>query len=96
MLRLRCRVKDMTFLCGDMGPLCISAVLQLKHGDPIKAAALLQKVLGILDDVLKPDSGMANELLYGRVGYLYSLLFLQKYFSQISDSTLRQVRILIS
>lgn len=89
--KLKCRIRDLTFLCGDMGPLCISAVLQLKNGDPKKASERVQKVLGMLNEVLKPDTALSNELLYGRVGYLYSLLFLQKYFPEISNDILRQV-----
>ena len=61
-----------TFLCGSSGPLAISAKLNHSEDD--------------LTEVLKSgqnlqDPNLPNELLYGRVGYLYSLLYVKDTFS---------------
>ena len=59
-----------TFLCGFTGPLAISAKLNHSEND--------------LKEILKvnlQDPNLPNELLYGRVGYLYSLVYVTDTFS---------------
>jgi len=68
-----------TFLCGSPGPLTLLAILRHKQG----AAADLSQIISLAADVTDLSSGLPDELLYGRVGYLYCLLYLRQ---EIGDS----------
>ena len=68
-----------SFLCGAPGPLTLLAVLRHKQG----AAADLSQIISLAADVTDLSSGLPDELLYGRVGYLYCLLYLRQ---EIGDS----------
>jgi len=68
-----------TFLCGSPGPLTLLCVLRHRQG----AAPDLSQVTSIASDVTDLSSGIPDELLYGRVGYLYCLLYLRQ---EIGDS----------
>ena len=76
--------KRPTFLCGLAGPLAIKAVADsgvANSGTPSNEAEALQSVntlLEILPATLKTSSDLPNELLYGRAGYLYALLYVKK------------------
>lgn len=61
---------------GDVGIYALAAVMKL-DGDYIA------KVLSFLPDALEP-SLPEQEILYGRAGYLYALLFLSKYVPEKS------------
>jgi len=63
-----------TFLCGSPGPLAIQCVLHNKLGQ----APNLSPILALAGEVSDVPSNLPDELLYGRVGYLYTLLYLQK------------------
>ncbi|KAL4705148.1 hypothetical protein ACJJTC_018719 [Scirpophaga incertulas] len=74
--------RRISFLCGDAGPLALAIVISYKLG-PNRPDNLpdykiliqrLMNLISVLDD--SPD-----ELLYGKAGYLYALLFVNKYIS---------------
>lgn len=67
-----------TFLCGDTGPLAIAAVVhyKLKNHDQLKA--VVDRLLSMQDEVFNINSDLPNEYLYGRAGYLYAILFVNK------------------
>ncbi|RVE41582.1 hypothetical protein evm_013767, partial [Chilo suppressalis] len=74
--------RRISFLCGDAGPLALATVISFKLGtkrpdtvpDYKSLAERLMSLISLLDE--SPD-----ELLYGKAGYLYSLLFVNKYIS---------------
>ncbi|XP_063421840.1 lanC-like protein 2 [Mytilus trossulus] len=77
-----------TFLCGDAGPLAIGAVINhmLKHEDDSKSC--LDRLAGLHDTVCI-DRALPNEALYGRVGYLYSLFYVQHHIGEeVMDNAL--------
>ncbi|XP_018587881.1 glutathione S-transferase LANCL1 [Scleropages formosus] len=71
-----------TFLCGDAGPLAVAAVvfhrLQRRH----EADECLSRLLQYHHSVMKGHGSLPDELLYGRVGYLYALVFVNQQFEQ--------------
>jgi len=62
-----------TFLCGFSGPLSILAVVESKRGRTVSLAP----ILSLADQVCALPSSTPDELLYGRAGYLFSLLYLR-------------------
>ncbi|CAL8397848.1 unnamed protein product [Arctogadus glacialis] len=70
--------RKVTFLCGDAGPLAVGAVVyqRLNHTEDSKQC--ITKLLLLQPAVVGPDSELPDELLYGRVGYLYALLYVNK------------------
>ena len=73
--------KRVTFLCGAAGPLALNAVVQHKLGQEDKARRMVTK-LKVLFANVKADPSMPSELLYGHVGYLYALLFVNKFIPE--------------
>ncbi|XKL65757.1 hypothetical protein PGB90_009177 [Kerria lacca] len=74
-------VRDrVSFLNGDAGILALAAVLYHKSNDHSKTASCLQKLLTCSKYTVlsESDSSVPDELLYGRAGYLYALLFVRK------------------
>lgn len=69
--------KEFSFLCGDAGPLAIGAIVYHKMGNEKDCnrcvSRLLEKRI-----VFSKHSNVSNEVLYGRAGYLYALLLLNK------------------
>ena len=63
-----------TFLCGSPGPLTLLAVLRHRQG----AAPDLSQILSLASQVTDLSSGLPDELLYGRAGYLHCLLYLRQ------------------
>ncbi|XP_053625832.1 lanC-like protein 2 isoform X3 [Plodia interpunctella] len=69
-----------SFMCGDAGPLALATVISYKLGnkrpekypDYKELALRLMSLVSLLED--SPD-----ELLYGKAGYLYALLFVTKH-----------------
>uniref|UniRef100_A0A8C5PBB2 Glutathione S-transferase LANCL1 n=1 Tax=Leptobrachium leishanense TaxID=445787 RepID=A0A8C5PBB2_9ANUR len=91
---LRCLTRrDVTFLCGDAGPYAIGAAVFQKLGCSNEAEDCIKNLLQMHSLVIKPDSRLPDELLYGRMGYLYSLLFVNKQFGMemIPSSYIQQV-----
>ncbi|XP_041365618.1 lanC-like protein 2 isoform X2 [Gigantopelta aegis] len=68
--------RKMSFLCGDAGPLALGAVIYSRLGKNKESKDCLSRLEG-LQHKLEDDS-LPDELLFGRVGYLFSLLFVQK------------------
>lgn len=87
-----------TFLCGDVGPLAVAAVVYHRLQRPQEAEECINRVLQMHRAVVKSSGSLPNELLYGRVGYLYSLIFINQqlqqevipaqYIQQICDTVL--------
>uniref|UniRef100_A0A8D2ZSW4 LanC lantibiotic synthetase component C-like 2 (bacterial) n=1 Tax=Scophthalmus maximus TaxID=52904 RepID=A0A8D2ZSW4_SCOMX len=70
--------RKVTFLCGDAGPLAVGAVVHHKLGNAADSKECLSRLLQLQRSVLSPDAEMPDELLYGRAGYLYALLYVNK------------------
>ncbi|XP_019746703.1 glutathione S-transferase LANCL1 isoform X1 [Hippocampus comes] len=77
---LKCltRRHDVTFLCGDTGPLAVAAAVYHRLQRPGEADECIRRLLQYQQTVVKGSGGMPDELLYGRVGYLYSLIFINQ------------------
>ncbi|XP_075463314.1 glutathione S-transferase LANCL1 [Ascaphus truei] len=91
---LRCLTKrDFTFLCGDAGPFAVGAAVYQKLGCSKEAEDCVRSLLQMHPSVLKLDSQLPDELLYGRMGYLYALLFVNRQFGEekIPSSYIQQV-----
>ncbi|XP_022803586.1 lanC-like protein 2 isoform X2 [Stylophora pistillata] len=86
------RGKRVTFICGDSGVLSMLTVLYSKMGLKDKSEKCFYKLLSLSDNVCR-DHSLPDEVLYGRAGYLFSLLFVQKHLGEekISASTINQV-----
>ncbi|XP_044753496.1 glutathione S-transferase LANCL1 [Coccinella septempunctata] len=74
----RLKNKRHTFLCGDAGPLAIAAVVHYKLGNHDQTKLVVERLLSMKDDVFNINSDLPNEYLYGRAGYLYAVLFVNK------------------
>lgn len=84
--------RRVTFLCGAAGPLAVNAVVQHKLGQEDKSKRLITK-LKELFAIVKADPSMPSELLYGHVGYLYALLFVNKFIpGSVEESVISEVR----
>lgn len=86
--------KRHTFLCGDAGPLAIGAVVCYKLNEKQETERLLEKLIRLKKDAIDPDSDLASEYLYGRAGYLYALLFVNKHIQPepVEKGLIRNVR----
>uniref|UniRef100_A0A8C6LKX1 LanC lantibiotic synthetase component C-like 2 (bacterial) n=1 Tax=Nothobranchius furzeri TaxID=105023 RepID=A0A8C6LKX1_NOTFU len=70
--------RKVTFLCGDAGPLAVCAVVHHKLNNTADSQDCLSRLLQLQRSVVGPDAEMPDELLYGRAGYLYALLYVNK------------------
>ncbi|XP_074549623.1 lanC-like protein 2 [Halichoeres trimaculatus] len=70
--------RKVTFLCGDAGPLAVGAVVHHRLNNSADSKDCVSRLLQLQRAVLSPDSEMPDELLYGRAGYLFALLFINK------------------
>ena len=70
----------------------MGAIIAHRENDLQEFAHCLKSLTGMLDRCCHDDS-LPDELLYGRAGYLYSLLLVRKYCgdSSIPDSILEKV-----
>lgn len=92
------KVRDCTFLCGDTGPLCIAAVAYHYQGpmafekrdDCISRVVKFHRAVASL---ARTEHPLPDEMLYGRAGYLYALLFLEHHIGQgcIPDDVIEKV-----
>lgn len=82
-----------SFLCGDPGPLAIGADLYNRLGRPQDSHNLVKKLLSLSKYVVPATADIPDELLYGRVGYLFSLLYVRKHVSPtaVDDNLIRSV-----
>ncbi|XP_018598646.1 glutathione S-transferase LANCL1-like isoform X1 [Scleropages formosus] len=74
--------RTVTFLCGDAGPLAVAAVVHHRLQKSQEAEECVSRLLKYHQDVVKGSRNLPDELLYGRVGYLYSLVFVNQQFGQ--------------
>lgn len=70
----------MTFLCGHAGCYTLCAVVYDLCGEHSQRDTMIAQLKSLLATATAPNQ--CNELLYGRSGYLYCLLFVNKYFKQ--------------
>ncbi|TVT97546.1 hypothetical protein EJB05_57209, partial [Eragrostis curvula] len=67
----------LTFICGRAGVCALGAVIA-KHCDD---QMMLTQYLSYFDEITVTEK-VPNEMLYGRAGYLWACLFLNKYISE--------------
>jgi len=80
-----------TFLCGSAGPLALNAAVQSQLGKDDKAKKMVMDLKNLFP-IIKADGSMPSELLYGHVGYLYALLFVNKFIpGAVEESMIREV-----
>ncbi|CAH0554962.1 unnamed protein product [Brassicogethes aeneus] len=72
------RNKRQTFLCGDGGPLALGIIVNKKLGNEKEAQSLIEQLKNMKDAALDISSDFPSEYMYGRSGYLYALLFVNK------------------
>jgi lantibiotic modifying enzyme len=89
-----------TFLCGDVGPLAVTALSQSAAGDLNAAMKSIQQIVAFLPAVLDLNSRLPDELLYGRTGYLCAINFLRQQIPAagtglLTDDIVRQVLVSI-
>lgn len=70
-----------TFLCGDTGAMAIRAVVCNEMGDKSEVKSIIKNLIGLKTDAVNYKADVANEYLYGRAGYLFSLLYVNKNIS---------------
>ncbi|KAL4222306.1 LanC-like protein 2 [Mactra antiquata] len=66
--------RKLSFLCGDAGPLALAAVTYHKLGNKAGSSDCIKRLVSLYKDVIQ-DPSLPDELLNGRVGYLYALLY---------------------
>lgn len=76
------RIKVPTFMCGEVGLLTVAALVKNKLGQDCKEH--LSSIASVHNSLCNINSDVPDEILYGRAGYLYSLLLLR---SQIANCT---------
>uniref|UniRef100_A0A8D1KHC2 LanC-like protein 2 n=1 Tax=Sus scrofa TaxID=9823 RepID=A0A8D1KHC2_PIG len=67
--------RRVTFLCGDAGPLAVGAVVYHKLKSDGESQECITKLLQLQRTIVCRDSDLPDELLFGRAGYLYALLY---------------------
>ncbi|GAB6032476.1 Glutathione S-transferase lancl1, variant 2 [Chamberlinius hualienensis] len=70
----------LSFICGYAGVLAIGSVIYHKEGLHKKRDELLEKLVRLHEHVI--DGDCEDEILYGRAGYLYSLLYVRLYIKE--------------
>lgn len=81
---LKCltRRRDVTFLCGDAGPLAVAAVVYHRLQKPAEADEYINRLLQYHQAVCSGSGGLPDEMLYGRMGFLYALAFIRKHMGE--------------
>ncbi|XP_013409667.1 lanC-like protein 2 [Lingula anatina] len=69
--------RKLSFLCGDAGPLALGAVLYEHAGKRDKSRDCVKRLVSLHKDVCR-DPEIPDEILFGRAGYLFALLFVQR------------------
>ncbi|CAJ0917568.1 unnamed protein product [Ranitomeya imitator] len=82
--------RRVTFLCGDAGPLAVGAVVHHKLQNEVESKDCITKLLALHRGVVSTDPELPDELLYGRAGYLYALLYLN---AEIGPDTVPQATV---
>ncbi|KAJ8722736.1 hypothetical protein PYW07_003916 [Mythimna separata] len=75
--------RRISFLCGDAGPLALATVISYKLGPkhPDKSLPDYKTLAQRLMSLISLLNESPDELLYGKSGYLYALLFVNKHIS---------------
>ncbi|XP_013785557.1 lanC-like protein 2 [Limulus polyphemus] len=79
--------RRLSFMCGDLGPLALGAVLYKRVGMDRESKDLIKRVEKLHKDVIPLDNDLPDEFLFGRVGYLFSLLFIKKHLGEDAIDT---------
>ncbi|XP_053709072.1 glutathione S-transferase LANCL1 isoform X1 [Synchiropus splendidus] len=81
---LKCltRRHDVTFLCGDAGPLAVAVVVYHRLQRPGEADECINRLMQYHQAVVKGSGDLPDEMLYGRMGFLYSLVFINQQLGQ--------------
>ncbi|GLG95310.1 LanC-like protein 3 homolog [Gryllus bimaculatus] len=89
----RLKNRRVSFLTGDSGPLALGSVMYDRLGMPEESLRCAHRVKEILPTIVSLNSDLPDEILYGRAGYLYSLLFMNKYVGAgtIENSVIKEV-----
>ncbi|XP_067142846.1 glutathione S-transferase LANCL1-like [Centruroides vittatus] len=87
------RHHHVSYLFGNAGPLAITAIIYYTEGKQEQSRDLINSLEKIGKNVIAQGSGISNELLYGRAGYLYALLLVQKHIGidSINHILIREV-----
>ncbi|KAL2715276.1 lanC-like protein 2 isoform X1 [Vespula squamosa] len=82
-----------SFLTGLSGPLALGAVLFHKHGNKDDSRNAISKLISLSTHVISERNKIPDELLYGRAGYLFSLLYVNSNISPppIKSDIIQQV-----
>ncbi|XP_071528976.1 lanC-like protein 2 [Panulirus ornatus] len=85
--------RRLSFLCGDIGPLALGAIINSKNKMEEKLKLCIANIKEMERSVLNIKSDLPDELLYGRAGYLYGLLLIQQKIGKeaIDDKMVRSV-----
>ncbi|XP_034057204.1 lanC-like protein 2 isoform X2 [Gymnodraco acuticeps] len=84
--------RKVSFLCGDAGPLAVGAVVHHKLRNTEESQDCLNRLVLLQSSVLS-DSDLSDELLYGRAGFLFALLYVNREMGEhtVEESTITQV-----
>ncbi|KAI9536116.1 LanC-like protein 2 [Dissostichus eleginoides] len=84
--------RKVSFLCGDAGPLAVGAVVHHKLSNTEESQDCLNRLVLLQSSVLS-DSDLSDELLYGRAGFLFALLYVNREIGEhtVEESTITQV-----
>ncbi|KAG7189671.1 hypothetical protein KM043_017343 [Ampulex compressa] len=87
------KTRKITFLTGIAGPIALAAVVlhsQAKYEDSVNMISMLKSLSA---KILKGGDEFYDELLYGRAGYLYSLLYVKFHIPQVAieDKLISQI-----
>jgi hypothetical protein len=77
----------LTFFCGTGGVWATVAMAALRQGKTAEVEAAAKALMAGFSTTSE-DAGMPNEILYGRAGYLHSLLLVHHVLSKRGDSPL--------
>lgn len=85
--------RKVTFLCGDAGPLAIGAVVSYKLEDHKIFDFCIRKLMAFVKVVKNTSSDLPNEYMYGRAGFLFALLYVNKHVSPppFSESSIKSI-----
>ncbi|KRX70380.1 LanC-like protein 2 [Trichinella sp. T6] len=78
----RWKTRTPTFLCGTGGSYAIEALVHRSAKQDDIASGALEKLIAMANETENED--LPDELLYGRSGYLYSLMLVRKEFGNFS------------
>ena len=93
--RLRRNPKDCSFLLGVAGPLALGAVVHHYLKNAKESRGCTEELKRLYLEHKSVFSQLPSELLYGHVGYLYSLLFVNCHVpSAVNETILTEVSIL--